>query len=159
VSPGSVKFGSAASATFAARPRPVSSMPPHHTGTSFAAHTSCTRRASRYPPTRPAFTLTMRQAPSAIASSAPCAEVIDSSRQIGVCTTFASSACPRRSSSGSGCSISSRSRSSSCASRSASSSVYAAFASTWSRMSPKRSRTARTCSTSYPGSIFSLMRR
>ena len=47
MSPGSVKPGSAASATFAARPMPVSSMPPHQTGTPCAAQTSWIRRASR----------------------------------------------------------------------------------------------------------------
>ena len=34
-------------ARFAARPTPVSSIPPHHTGTSRAAQTSAIRRASR----------------------------------------------------------------------------------------------------------------
>ena len=37
MSPGRVKFGQAARARFAARPMPVSSSPPHHTGTPLAA--------------------------------------------------------------------------------------------------------------------------
>ena len=63
---------------------PVSSMPPHHTGTPLATHTSWMRRASRYPPTRPGLMLTMAQAPRAMASAAARAEVMLSSRQSGV---------------------------------------------------------------------------
>ena len=101
----------------------------------------------------------IEQAPSEIAAAAVRAEVMDSSRQIGVRTSLASSAWPSTSSSGSGCSISSRLNGSSFARCRASCRVYAVFASTWiSRSSPNRSRTARTGSTSQPGWIFSLIR-
>ena len=62
-SPGSVKPGSEAIATLAARPMPNSCMPPHQTGTPRAMQTSCTRLASRRPPTRLTLMLITRQAP------------------------------------------------------------------------------------------------
>ena len=75
MSPGKVKFGIAAMATFPARPSPVSSIPPIQTGILCSAHTSWIRRASMYPPTRPGLMLMIRQAPSWIASRAAWADV------------------------------------------------------------------------------------
>ena len=68
MSPGSVKPGRLASATFAARPMPVSSMPPHHTGTPRARHRSWIARAMLRPPTRPTLMLITRQLPSSSAA-------------------------------------------------------------------------------------------
>ena len=90
-SPASVNPGSAASATFTARPMPVSSIPPISAAVAPSTHASCTRFASRTPPTRPGLMLTTRQAPNAIASRAIVALVTDSSSAIGVVSRFASS--------------------------------------------------------------------
>ena len=83
-SPGSVNPSSAASAALAARPMPVSSIPPHHTGMPRSRHRSWMRRAARYPPTRPALMLTISAAPRSMASAATVSDVIDSSRHTGV---------------------------------------------------------------------------
>ena len=64
--------------------------------------------------------LTISAAPSSMASAQTVSDVIDSSRHTGVPIARASSAWPRRSSSGSGCSMSSRSKASSLARCSAS---------------------------------------
>ena len=64
-------------------PDPVSSIPPHQTGTERSAVASCTLRASSRPPTRPCFTFTIRQEPSPIAARASAAERIDSSGHVG----------------------------------------------------------------------------
>src|SRR5438128_1135249 len=50
-----------------ARPTPASSMPPHQTGTPAACATSCTRVASRKPPTRPSLILMTPRAASDLA--------------------------------------------------------------------------------------------
>ena len=81
---GSEKFGSDARWMLWARPMPLSSMPPCQTGMPCAAQRSWTRMDSPWPPTRPGLMLMMRQAWSAIASSAARTVWIDSSRQIGV---------------------------------------------------------------------------
>ena len=47
MSPGRVNPGSAASAALAARPSPVSTIPPHQTGIPFAWHRSWIRLAFR----------------------------------------------------------------------------------------------------------------
>src|SRR6185437_2485861 len=83
-SPGSLKFGSDASATLYARPTPLSSIPPHQTGMAFRSHRSWMAFAVLKPPTRPGLMLTMRPLPNAIISAARSRSVIDSSRQIGV---------------------------------------------------------------------------
>ena len=92
MSPGFVKPGSVAAAMLCARPTPDSSIPPHQRGTPAAWATSWIRSASPCPPTRPIFTLRTRHAPSEIAAAASAADRIDSSRQIGVSSRFASSA-------------------------------------------------------------------
>ena len=63
MSPGTVKCGSEARCRLWARPMPLSSMPPCHTGTPAAAQRSCTAIDSAWPPSRPGLMLTMRQAP------------------------------------------------------------------------------------------------
>ena len=82
-SPGRVNPGSEARATLWARPMPLSSMPPHHTGMPWRCARSWHRLRRCAPPTRPGLMLMMRTAPRPMASAARAAEVIDSSRQIG----------------------------------------------------------------------------
>src|ERR1035441_7197037 len=67
-----------------ARPIPVSSMPPHHTGMPRSAVALWTAIASEKPPTRPTLMLMMRQESMSIAASASRRLRIDSSRQIGL---------------------------------------------------------------------------
>ena len=108
-----VKPGSDASATSAARPTPVSSMPPARAATPAARHVSSVRRASSSPPTSPALMLTTRHAPSSIASRATDALVIVSSRPIGVRSRAARRAWSSSASGASGCSMHARSNASS----------------------------------------------
>src|SRR5206468_396287 len=76
MSPGSRKFGRVARATLQARPIPVSSMPPHHTGTPPFAAMSWIRRDSANPPTRPGLMLITWQAPSCRAWRASRADLL-----------------------------------------------------------------------------------
>ena len=69
-SPGSVKFGSDASATLCARPTPLSSIPPHHTGIRVSVAEVVDSFDTANPPTRPGLMLMIRPAPSVIMSSA-----------------------------------------------------------------------------------------
>ena len=73
-----------------ARPMPVSSMPPHHTGMPRSCAALCTAMASENPPTRPSLMLMMRQDSMSIAASASRRLRIDSSRQIAVSSRFCS---------------------------------------------------------------------
>ena len=84
MSPGRLNPGSDANARLAARPMPVSNMPPHQTGTELDKQMSWTARASNRPPTRPGLMFTIEHAPTAMAVAALWAETIDSSRQTAV---------------------------------------------------------------------------
>src|SRR5256884_911020 len=67
-----------------ARPMPVSSIPPHHTGAPRDRQNSSICFACAYPPTRPSLMLMIRQAPMPRAASAWSGLWMHSSRQIGV---------------------------------------------------------------------------
>ena len=72
-----MKFGSVDTVDVVRPPMPDSSIPPCHTGTPCAAHTSWTAIDSANPPIRPGLMLTMRHAPAAMASRATRGESIE----------------------------------------------------------------------------------